>query len=80
MAGDPVRDLRAKPEFHAAFAEIYDGAGHVGIAVLVDAHGVVARDAEDLGDAVSVNEIVNDNRPRHALQITSVLGSVQAAI
>jgi excisionase family DNA binding protein len=74
LAGGPLRDLGAKPEFHPALAEVDHRAGHVGVAVLVDAHSVVACDAEDLGDPVSVNEIVDDNRPRHAFQITSVLG------
>jgi hypothetical protein len=60
LASGPLLDLRAKPEFHAAFTEIDDRAGHVGVALLVDAHRVVARVAKDLGDAVSVDEVVDD--------------------
>jgi hypothetical protein len=79
LVGDPLLDLRAEPELHAALAQVDDRAGHVRVAVLVDAHGVVARDAEDLRDAMSVEEVIDDDSPRHALQITSVLGSVRGS-
>jgi hypothetical protein len=39
----------------------------------------VARDAEDVSDAVGVEKVIDDNRPGHASEITSVLGSVRAA-
>lgn len=80
LADGPFRDLGPKPEFHPALAEVDYRPGHVGVSVLVDAHRVVTRDAKDLGDAVSVDEVIDDNRPGHAFQITSVLGSVRSAM
>jgi hypothetical protein len=47
LVGSPLLDLWAEPELHTALAEVNHGAGHIRVAVLVDAHGVVPRDAED---------------------------------
>ena len=73
----PLRDLGAQPKLCAAAAETDDRAGHVRVAPLVLAHCVAMRKAEDLGDAVCVNEVVRIDPGRHVHQPTSVGGSVR---
>jgi len=79
VISDPVLDLGTQPELHTALTKVDHRARHIRVTVLVDAHGVVTRHAKDFGDAVSVKKVIDDDGPRHAPEITSVLGSVRAS-
>ena len=70
----PPSYLGAQPEFCAAAAEIYDGAGHISITPLVLAHRVAMREAKNLGDAVRVTVIAagfDHNAPAKVSPLTT---------
>ena len=50
----PALNLGTEPEFRAPIAEIAHRAGHVGIAMLVDAHRVAMGESEHIGHAIRI--------------------------
>ena len=62
-------DVRAEPELRSAVTEIAYGAGHVGIAMLVDAHGVAVGEAEQFGDSVGVQQVIRIDCSTHARRL-----------
>jgi hypothetical protein len=61
--------LRTGPEHRPAGAEVDDGAGHVGIPVLVLADRVAVSEAEDLSDVVGVDQILDEDAARHGKRL-----------
>ena len=61
----PALDLRTKPKARPAWAEVEDRPRHVGVATLILADGVALRKAENPGDFVSVDEVVDKYASRH---------------
>ena len=64
-------DLRAQPEPDSAVSELDHRAWHVGVPPLVQTHAVPVREAKELGDAVSVDEIFGVNVRDHAASLPS---------
>lgn len=67
-------DLRTKPELDAPLAEIDRWPWHVRVLPLVLKHGVSVGEAQDVGDALGVYEIVGFNLGRHETHPISVGG------
>lgn len=65
LAGVPSLDLRPQPEARAAGSEIEDGPWHVWIAALILTDRVAVAEAEDPGDVVCVDEVVDNYSFRH---------------
>jgi hypothetical protein len=68
----PSLDLWTQPQAGTARSEVEDWPRHVGIPPLVLADRVAVAQPEDLGDVVSVDEVVDDNSPRHASSLRPV--------
>ena len=62
---------------HRPPAQDDDGTRHVGMPMPVDAHVVRTREAENLGDATSIDQVIRVNQWRHVSQRISGLGSVR---
>jgi hypothetical protein len=62
---DPSCDLRAEPELDAAFTKVDDRLGHVVVGSLILADGVAVRQAENVGDALSVDQVIDGDLFRH---------------
>ena len=67
----PASNLLRQPQLAPALSQIHDGPGHVVIAVLVRAHTVRVRQAEQVSNAASINEIGRVNG-RHRRQSTTL--------
>ena len=61
---EPILDLGAEPDGGAAVTEGDNRAWHVGISALVAADAVAVRQAEKLGDAVRVDQVLGPDK-RH---------------
>ena len=65
LPGMPSLYLRSQPEARPATAKIKDRARHVGIPVQVLAYRVAVGEAENLGDVMRVDEIVEEHALSH---------------
>jgi hypothetical protein len=65
----PPDYFRAKPEFDSALAEIENGPRHIAVALLILEHGVAVCKAENLGDAVRVEQVLCVDSWRHDLSL-----------
>jgi hypothetical protein len=63
----PARDLGTEPELDATLSEIDGRLWHVVIAPLVLADSVAMSEAEDVSDALGVDEIVYRHSSRHSV-------------
>jgi hypothetical protein len=70
----PALDLGTQPQHRTTTAEVDHWARHVGPLVLVLADGVAMRQAEDPRDVTRINEVVDQDAPRHAINPTPVIG------
>jgi hypothetical protein len=61
----PALNLGAQPEHRSSAAEFDHGARHIRIADLVLADCVAVRQAEDLCNVVSVDEVIDENAAGH---------------
>ena len=73
----PALDLRAKPEFDPAVAEIDDGTRHVVIPALVETDAVPVRKPERIRDSLRVHQVFRGYEWRHSNKATAVDGSVR---
>jgi hypothetical protein len=69
MVNCPPLNLWAQPELQPPAAEIDYRAGHVGVSSLVLAHRVSVREAEDLADGPSIDELVDVDLSSHASSV-----------
>jgi hypothetical protein len=77
MLCGPSLDFGSEPQLHAASAELDDRPGHVVIAALVQADAVSVGEAQEVGDAVGVGQILRMHERGHDKKSTSVDGSVR---
>jgi hypothetical protein len=61
----PPLYLRPQPQAWATAAEVEDWPWHVQVAVHVLAHGVAMSEAEDPGDVMRVDQVVEEDATRH---------------
>jgi hypothetical protein len=79
----PRLDLRPQPQPGPLRAKVHDGAGHVRISALIGADGVALREAQEGGNALSVDKVFASDHRRHDLrsiqQLTpqALSGSIQ---
>jgi hypothetical protein len=73
----PTLDLRTEPEHAPPASKVDDGAGHVGVAVLVDAHRVGRGEPEDVGNPARIDEVFGSNERRHIREGIRTFGSVR---
>jgi hypothetical protein len=76
----PNFEVGSKPELYAALAKVNGRLGHLGVSTLVDADSVRMREAEQFGDAVSIQKVIDFDSPRHFVKSTGLVGSVRAYI
>ena len=69
LALGPLFDLRTKPELDAPLPEIEYRLGHIAVSVLVLQHGAAVREPEDLGHALSVDQVLGIDSRRHDLSL-----------
>ena len=67
----PAFNIWLEPDQHASVAEVENGARHIRIPVLVDAHGVAVREAKQLRHTSSVDEIVDVDSLAHSPRLLS---------
>lgn len=65
LSGVPSLNLGSKPQARSSSAQIEHGTRHVGIAVEVLADSVSMREADDLGDGVRIDQIVEEDATGH---------------
>ncbi len=65
LPGVPALDLRSEPEARPAAAEIKDWSRHVWVAVHILAHRVAVGEAENPGDVMRVDEVIQKHTPGH---------------
>lgn len=65
LPGVPALDFRSQPKARPAATEIKDWARHVWVAVHVLTHRVAVGKAENPGDVVCVDEVVEEYAPSH---------------
>ena len=75
--GGPVLNLRAEPQLAAPLAEVDDWARHLGVPALVQAHIARVRQAKDLGNATSVDQVGSIDKRGHEPEGTARSGSVR---
>jgi hypothetical protein len=68
----PLLDLWPKPEQWALRAQVHDGSRHVGIALLIEAHAVGLRQAQDLCHGPGVDEVLGSDERAHGDQSIAV--------
>jgi hypothetical protein len=68
----PLLDLWPEPEQWALRAQIHDGSRHVGIALLIEAHAVGLRQAQDLCHGPGVYEVLGSDERAHGGQSIAV--------
>jgi len=73
----PAFDFRTQPELHPSIAEVDDRTRHVVVPALVEANAVAMRQPEDVGDHLSVDEVLGADARTHQIKATSVDGSVR---
>ena len=61
----PGGDFGAEPESGSASAAVEEGAGHLGVAALVEVDGGGVGESEELGDVVRVDEVVDVDPAAH---------------
>jgi len=61
----PVLDLRSEPELGSASSSVKYRPRHVLVATHIEVHGVGVGEPEQLGDLVSVHEVVDINLATH---------------
>src|SRR5206468_12468341 len=63
-AGPPF-DARPRPELSPPLPEVQDGTRHVGISALIKADAVAMGEAQDLGDDLSVDQVLGSDLRCH---------------
>jgi hypothetical protein len=61
----PSLNFRPEPELDSSFAEIENGSRHVGISMLVDAHGVSMGQPKHVGNSLRVDQLFDRNLLGH---------------
>jgi len=74
----PLRNVGTQPELHATLAEVEYRSWHVVVAALVLEHGVAMREAEQVGDALSIQKILCMDLWSHEVDPTFVGGGPSA--
>ena len=77
LSSDPLRpalDLGSEPKLDAALAEVDDRLGHVVVPALVLKNRIAMGQAEDVGDALRVEEIFGGDPGRHLNKPTCIGG------
>ena len=77
LLGGPALDLRAKPELHAAVAEVNDGTRHIVIPALIETDAVAMRKPERIRDSLRVHQVFRGYEWGHPCKATAVDGSVR---
>jgi hypothetical protein len=72
VGASPGEHGPAGPQPSTAVANVNNGSRHIGVSLLVDAHGRSARQAEDLGNARGVDEIVCVDLWRHVGSLAQI--------
>lgn len=61
----PDLDVPSGPELATPSSEVDHWAGHVGVTALIERDCVALRETEQLGNTLSINDIVGVNHPSH---------------
>lgn len=72
LPGMPSLYLRSQPEARPATAKIKDRPRHVGVPVQVLAHRVAVGEAENPGDVMRIDEIVEEHASSHRTSLHAV--------
>lgn len=69
LLGGPLLYLCTEPQLRAAVAEVAHRSRHVGVSVLVDADRIAMSDAEEFGNTVRIQKIVNVHLLSHNMRL-----------
>lgn len=72
MSPGPRANLRFLPEPRPSGSQVHHRPRHVGVSPLVGAHAVAMREAKEIGDALSIDEILGIHPWSHDFQSTGV--------
>ena len=72
----PALDFRTEPEHRPSRAEVDDRTGHVRVARLILADSVSVGETQDLGDVVSVDQVVDEDSSRHGKSLRRLADGV----
>jgi len=73
----PSLHLSSQPEPRPSSTEVDDGTRHLRVALLVAAHGIPVAQAQQIGHALGVNQILGSNSRRHGSRLQVLTDAVQ---
>jgi len=64
-SGCPQAYLCAQPQPRASWSKVHDRSGHVGIPLLIDAHGRPASQAKKASNLLRVDQVIDGDQTTH---------------